>query len=178
MDMIHSDLQVAEHIVNDMQSWFTYWNIRSKSPVLTRGQVFEVLIAKSKQESHTPSKFILGIKSVDIFDPKNKLLFSFNPSDLGNTLVHSPYDLTLIQRCFGKSDLKAHVISTELPNLLQCIETIYKRKLIYEDPVVGSNDEDDYDDDVDANNQIKKSSSGGNKAFAASSHTETPWQGR
>lgn len=147
MDLIHSDLQIAEQMVNNMQSWFHSWNVKCQNPSLTRGQAFSILVAKSKQESHTPSKLILAAKSVEIYDLKNKTIFSFNPNDLGNTLVHSPYDLTFIQRSFGKPDKKAHVISTELPNLLQCIEAVYGKQLIYEDPPL-RNDDDDDDDDI------------------------------
>lgn len=147
MDMLHADLQIAENIVSDMESWFGYWKIKSSKDMVTRGQDFKILVAKSHQESHTSSKLILGAKSIDIYDTKDKLLHTFSPKDLSNTLVHSPYDITLVKRSFGKPDVKAHVIATKLPILLNSVEKIYKQKLILEDPpLFNGDDSDDYDD--------------------------------
>ena len=163
MDLLHGDLQVAENIVSDMESWFGYWKINCSKDVVTRGQDSKVLVAKSHQESHTPSKLILGAKSIDIYDTKDKLLHTFSPKDLSNTLVHSPYDITLVQRSFGKPDVKAHVIATKLPMLLSSIEKIYKQKLILEDPpLFNGDDSDDYGDaptnDDDRQEAVKDSS--------------------
>ena len=163
MDMLHGDLQVAENIVSDMESWFGYWKINSSKDVVTRGQDFKILVAKSHQESHTPSKLILGAKSIDIYDTKDKVLHTFSPKDLSNTLVHSPYDITLVKRSFGKPDVKVHVIATKLPILLSSIEKIYKQKLILEDPpLFNGDDSDDYDDaptnDDDTQEAVKDAS--------------------
>lgn len=185
VEMIHADLQVADHIITNLQSWFHSWNVRFNSPVLTRGQSFSVLVAKSKQESHTPSQLILGIKAVDIYDLKKKVMFSFHPNDLGNTLVHSPYDLTFVQRGFGKPDTRAHVISTELPNLLQCVETVYKKELVYEDPPLisddhkldDSGDEDDKSDGNNENPAFSDAKSNFDNQLPASHGSGYPWQG-
>ena len=149
MDMLHSDLEVGENIVNDMESWFGYWKISHKKQSVISGQEFSILAAKTQQESHIPSKIILASNSINIYSLKDKELFSFGTNDIGNTLVHSPFEVTFVQRRIGKPDIKAHVVSTELPNLLRCLEKLYKKKLSYEKPQFSSDDEDDENDKED-----------------------------
>lgn len=151
MDMLHSDLRVAEHIVSDLESWFGGWKIsapsqktirnRIESPLSSQRLEYAVLIAKTAQESHTPSVLVLGTKNIEIFGKKNNLLYSFGISQLAFATVHSPYDLTFVRRSIGKADIKVHVISTRLPYILTTLEAVYQYKPVYEDLPTTSDDE-------------------------------------
>ncbi len=151
MDMLHADLRIGEHLVSDLNSWFGDWGVKSpeiapvsgrkESPFASQRLEYAVLIAKTIQESHTSAVLVIGNKNIEIFDGKNKLLYSFPIAELSYASVHSPYDMTLEKRLIGKPDVKVHIIATRLPFILKTFESVYRYKPIYEDLPTSSDDE-------------------------------------
>lgn len=143
MDNIHNDLDIAEHLAEDLQSWLGRWTIPKQytyiDPVfVNKSDVpeifdFEVLFTKlelAKVSNKQLGTLRLSKDGLKIVTMKMKTEHFFKWSDVSQIKVISPWEIMIIQT-FTKPEVTYGLISANMMAALKILEKCIKNKLKY-----------------------------------------------
>lgn len=134
LEKIHNDITVAERITGDIESWFGAWRVKGKfepakagtnrtsSPLGHQSIDYPVLYAIVAQESHKSGQIVLKDGQFELLDEKYEMVHSFAVDKISEVDIHSPWDVTIIKRTFGKPLVRIHLTSARMPVLLRRIQ--------------------------------------------------------
>ena len=132
LEKIHNDITVAERITGDIESWFGAWRVKGRfksekantdrvdsCPLGQQSIDYPVLYGKVAQESHKSGQIVLKDGQFELLDEKYEVVHSFAIDMISEVDIHSPWDVTIIKRTFGKPLVRIHLTSARMPMLLK-----------------------------------------------------------
>lgn len=134
LEKIHNDITVAERITGDIESWFGAWRVKGKfeavkvdtnrtsSPLGQQSIDYPVLYATVAQESHKSGQIVLKDGKFELLNEKYEIVHSFAVDKISEVDIHSPWDVTIIKRTFGKPLVRIHLTSARMPVLLKRLQ--------------------------------------------------------
>ena len=134
MEKIHNDITVAERITGDIESWFGAWRVKGKfeppkadtdrmsSPLGQQSMDYPVLYATVAQESHKSGQIVLKDDQFELLNEKYEMVHSFAVDKISEVDIHSPWDVTIVKRTFGKPLVRIHLTSARMPVLLKRLQ--------------------------------------------------------
>lgn len=147
MSDLHNDLDVAERLVKDVESWVGRWRLPKQyntvDPVVVNKcdipEVFETEVVYSKLEVGKSNPRVVGLlrmcrDGVYILSQKQSLIHHFRWSDVSKIRVVTPYEMMIVQYCLGKADLVYCVVCANMMAILRLVEKCAKYKLEYDKP--------------------------------------------
>jgi len=161
VNSMNQNLTVAERLTDDLDSWFGSWRVkppmkphtgipnRIDSPLANDRIEYQVLIAKIKQESHKDGYVIFKKDIIDILNEKSIILFTFKVNEISEINIHSPWDLTLVNRQMGNADISVHLISTRMSSIINTLKDVYKQELSFDRIPEGNQVADHLNDNID-----------------------------
>lgn len=136
LEKIHNDITVAERITGDIESWFGAWRVKRKfepvkadkertsSPLSQQSIDYPVLYATVAQESHKSGQIVLKDGKFELINEKYEMVHCFAVDKISEVEVHSPWDVTIIKRTFGKPLIRIHLTSARMPVLLKRLQQL------------------------------------------------------
>lgn len=147
MSELHNDLDIAERLVTDLESWVGRWRLpkqySSADPVVVNKcdipEVFETEIVYNKLETGKANPKIVGLlrlcrDGLYIMSQRQTLIHHFKWADVSKIRVVMPYEVMVIQYQLGKPDLVYGFVCADMIAILKLIEKCAKYKLEYDKP--------------------------------------------
>lgn len=147
MSDLHEDLDIADHLVEDIESWVGRWRLPDQyqtiDPVVINmsdiPEVFEYEILFTKLETGRVNTRQVGTLRISkdgltISDLKMKTEFHFRWGDVSQLHVISPWEVIAIKYQIGKPDLKYSLVSANMVAILRLLDKCAKYKLKYDTP--------------------------------------------
>lgn len=163
MDMVHNDLNVAERIADDLDSYFSMWHVKGPSTNVPNLEIerddvntnsgrieYSILYANFVQESHKTGYIVLNDNNINVLNEKSESVFTSPVTQLSKVDVNSPWDIIVTKRSFGKSDTCLHLISTKMPNIIQTLQKLYDIEINYLDlPDANESEEEEEEENTE-----------------------------
>ena len=147
MSELHNDLDIAERLVTDLESWVGRWRLPkqydSTDPVVVNKcdipEVFETEIVYHKLETGKANPRIVGLLRLSrdglyIMSQKQALIHHFKWGDVSKMRVVTPYEVMIIQYQLGKPDLVYGFVCADMIAILKLMDKCAKYKLEYDKP--------------------------------------------
>ena len=144
---LHSDLDIVENLVDDLQSWVGRWRMPDQyetiDPIFINKseipEVFEYEVLYSKLEAGSVNTKSLGDLRISkggltILTIKKATEHHYNWADVSQLRVITPWEMVVIQNKIGKPDLKYSLISANMVAILKLLDKCAKYKLKYDTP--------------------------------------------
>lgn len=149
LEKMESDLDVADRLLTELESP-SWWPFSSKlwkkpeeakpggavprasgEPCGKEGVVIQVPAVISRgAESHTqPGRLTVLVSALEIHDASAMLLHRFQRAEVDSVKIHSPYEVSIRQRCTGKPDVAFRVLSARMPELIPILEVRFSKKV-------------------------------------------------
>ncbi|XP_013365194.1 PREDICTED: synaptosomal-associated protein 47 isoform X3 [Chinchilla lanigera] len=149
LEKMESDLDVADRLLTELESpsWWPFssklWKTpeeakpREIAPVATsepcgkEGVVIQVpAVVSGRAESHTqPGQLTVLVSALEIHDSNATLLHRFRRGEVDSVRVHSPYEVSVRQRCIGKPDVAFRLLSARMPEVIPVLEVQFSEKV-------------------------------------------------
>jgi ssDNA-specific exonuclease RecJ len=144
---LHNDLDIADNLVKDIDSWIGRWRLPSEyktvDPVVVNKsdipEVFEYEILFTKLETSQANTRQVGSLRISndgltILNIKMKTEFHFRWADVSKLRVVTPWELMVIKYQIGKPDLVYGLVSANMVAILKLLDNCAKYKLTYDTP--------------------------------------------
>lgn len=144
---IHNDLDVAEALVEDLDSWFGRWRLpaqyASVDPVIINKSdipelfEFEVLLAKLDPQKMTSKRIgtmRLSKDGITLLNEKMKTEHHYNWCDVSRIRVVTPWEICITQYKIGQADLTYNVVSAVMTGVIKVLDKSVKHKMQYDMP--------------------------------------------
>ena len=157
MNRIHNDLGVAETLIYNLDSWLSKWNIETpqvyvdvpERNMITEKTEYPIVYARTQKEKHLPGTLTVSNKSLELFNAERNLDVSFAIKEITEVIVHTPWEVTILQLRIGHTGRSVHLISARLVHILQTLEVLLPGRINYDEPPhdAGDQDSDNLDSD-------------------------------
>ena len=147
MHDIHNDLDVAENLLEDIDTWFGRWRLPEQyayiDPVIINlsdiPEVFEyeVLVTKldtMKMNLKRIGTMRLSTDGITLLNMQMKTEHHYRWADVSYIKVITPWEIVVTQNKIGAPDLSYCLVSTSMTAILRLLEKCVKYKLRYETP--------------------------------------------
>ncbi|XP_077978247.1 synaptosomal-associated protein 47-like [Glandiceps talaboti] len=129
VDDINNDLEVAENIIDGLDSWLGRWSAVARVPdsrVLEDTEnpnTYPVLYARKVNDYAYPGKVEIQENGLECKDVKGKVVQAFDFKDISSFVITSPWDVKISQFKVGKPDVNIFIISAKAVQILKMLET-------------------------------------------------------
>jgi len=145
MNKLHNDLEIAEKMIHDMDSWLSQFNVTIDDVMIDLPDAPEgiqktelpVLYGPTDKDKHFTGSLVVSKKNLEILDLKRNIVHSFNAREISEGIFHTPYEVTIINSEIGKPPVYVHMISARLVNVMPLLQAMLGPKLTFEDPSDG-----------------------------------------
>lgn len=147
MSDLHNDLDVAERLIKDVESWVGRWRLPKQyntiDPVVVNKcdipEVFEIEVVYCKLEVGKSNPRVVGLlrmcrDGVYILSQKQSLIHHFRWYDVSKIRLVTPYEMMIVQYRLGLADLVYCVVCANMMAVLRLVEKCAKYKLEYDKP--------------------------------------------
>lgn len=146
---LHSDLDVAEHLMSGLESWMGRWkmpkqpipiepleiiNARAVPKVTEVSVIYSNSVARNEQTDVKNGSVRILKEGVTIIDDKGIPVFHYCPKDISLIKVISPWEIVISKYQIGEPDITYIFISSNMMEIIQALEPGYRQKIQYEDP--------------------------------------------
>lgn len=144
---LHNDLDVAERLVDDIDSWFGRWRLPDQyqtiDPVIVNKtdipDIFEYEVLLTKLETNRVNRRQVGNLRISkdgltILNEKMRTEFHFRWTDVSQIRVVTPWEMMVLQYQIGKPDLVYSLVSANMVAILRLLDKCAKYKLKYDTP--------------------------------------------
>jgi len=145
MEDLHSDLDIADRLVQDIDSWLGRWfvpsNVQTLDPVIVNRSdcpgVFDFEVLYNKLENNRSHSKQIGTlqltkEGVTLFTSKMKKEQWYKWLDVSQIRVVTPWEIKLIRSHIGKPDLVYSIVSAQMVGILKLFDNCVPYKLKYE----------------------------------------------
>ncbi|XP_037355171.1 synaptosomal-associated protein 47 isoform X2 [Talpa occidentalis] len=149
LDQMEANLDMADRLLTELEApaWRPFGCRLWKTPADTKPQVGAAAVSP---EAHRKAGVLLSIPAVvsrgaeaqvrlgqlmvlasglEIHDSTFKLLHRFESSDVDDIQVHTPYEVTVRQRCLGKPDVSYRLLSARMPEAIRALGLQFSQKM-------------------------------------------------
>ncbi|XP_023563530.1 synaptosomal-associated protein 47 isoform X2 [Octodon degus] len=149
LEKMESDLDVAGRLLTELESpsWWPFSSKLWKTPeeVKPRGAVsgasgepcgkdevviqVPAVISRGAESRTQPGRLTVLVSALEIHGASAMLLHRFQRAEVDSVKVHSPYEVSICQRCTGKPDVAFRVLSARMPELIPVLEVRFSEKV-------------------------------------------------
>lgn len=147
MDDLHNDLDIANNLVEDIESWIGRWRLpkqyKTVDPIIVNKcdipDIFqdEVLFTKletGRANTRQVGNVRISKDGLTILNMKMKTEIHFRWADVSKLRVVTPWELMVIRYQIGKPDFVYNLVSANMMAILKILEKCVKYKLVYDTP--------------------------------------------
>lgn len=134
MNRMHKDLNVTDAIVNNMNRWFTKWNVKVENfyEIQTKCE-YPILYRKTTKEYYHPGTLVFIEGQVTVLNISRVADVSILLKDLTNVIVHTPWNVILMRSAIGEIEVIIDISSAQVVSILKMLEKDHGDKFDYED---------------------------------------------
>lgn len=146
---IHNDLDIAENVLEDIDSWFGRWRLPDEyvsiDPVIINKSdipeffEYEILLTKleaSKMNARRIGTVRLSKDGITLLNSQMRTEHHYRWADVSYVRVITPWEIVLTQNKIGSPDLSYSLVSTIMVAVIRLLEKCVKYKMRYDTPPV------------------------------------------
>ncbi|XP_035580210.1 synaptosomal-associated protein 47-like [Zalophus californianus] len=149
LDKMESDLDLADRLLTELESpsWWPFSSKLWKMPAETKskggtstaspkalgkeGVVVRIpaVISQGTASHVKAGSLTILVSGLKIHDSSSLLMHRFEREDIDDIKVHTPFEISILQRFIGKPDIAYHLISAKMPEAVPILEVQFSKKM-------------------------------------------------